>query len=157
MRYRPASRRPGRNRLSLRENALELGGRDEDEEVGRSACAGDLAVAKSRVATSSEEIPAAGTRGPEVFGAGIRDPEILDEAIVSSASAVDVSVGSSEPTAAPQAEQKRLEMGTSALQAVHRGMNFSADSVTRYRQTAGTLSGGRHWPGDIGSRRRAVH
>jgi hypothetical protein len=46
-------------------------------------------------------------------------------------SEIDVSVASSDPTGAPQAEQKRLAIGTSALQAVQRDMNFSADSVTR--------------------------
>jgi len=50
--------------------------------------------------------------------------------MVAAASDADVSVASSDPTGAPQAGQKRLAAGTSALQAVHRDMNFSADSVT---------------------------
>ena len=41
-------------------------------------------------------------------------------------------VASSDPTGAPQAEQKRLAIGTSARQTVHRDMNFPADSVTRF-------------------------
>jgi hypothetical protein len=50
--------------------------------------------------------------------------------IVTAASDADVSVASSDPTGAPQVEQKRLANGTSALQAAQRDMNFSADSVT---------------------------
>jgi hypothetical protein len=53
IRYRPASRRPGRNRPSFKENPEELGGLDDDEEVGRGG-RGDAAVAYSRVAMSSD-------------------------------------------------------------------------------------------------------
>src|ERR1700733_1904015 len=51
MRYRPASKRPGRKRPSLRYSG-ELEGRDEVAEVGRGG-SGEVAVAKSRVARSS--------------------------------------------------------------------------------------------------------
>lgn len=51
MRYRPASRRPGRKRPSLRYSD-ELEGRDELAEAGPGG-RGEVAVAKSRVARSS--------------------------------------------------------------------------------------------------------
>jgi hypothetical protein len=51
MRYRPASRRPGRNRPSLM-YAGELEVRDEVAEVGRGG-RGEVAVGKSSVARSS--------------------------------------------------------------------------------------------------------
>src|ERR1700688_4118889 len=54
MRERLATRRPGRNRPSFSKYAGELEGRDEesDPDLGRGG-SGELAVAKSRVATSS--------------------------------------------------------------------------------------------------------
>lgn len=117
MRYRPASNRPGRNRPSLRANAPELGGReDEDEADAGRRGRGDSTAANSRVATSSDPCPEPG-------------------AATVAASETDVSVASSEPTGAPQAEQKRLAIGTSARQDVQRGMIFPADSVTRSSAT----------------------
>ena len=71
---------------------------------------GDLALANSRVGASLA---------------------VRGGAAIVGASEINVSVASSDPTGAPQAEQKRLVIGTSAVQAVHRDMNFTADSVTR--------------------------
>jgi hypothetical protein len=64
-------------------------------------------------------------RGEEARGAGS-----FTVARVSSVPGREVRVASSDPTGAPQAEQKRLGMGTSALQVRQRAMNFSGDSVT---------------------------
>lgn len=113
MRYRLASRRPGRNRPSFKENASELGGRDDGEEDARWGL-GDFLLAYSIVAASSEARVAAE----------------LETA---------VSVASSDPTGAPHEAQKRLAMGTSVLQVRHRAMNFSAASVTRFRGGEGEL------------------
>jgi hypothetical protein len=52
IRYLLARRRPGRKRPSLRYSA-ELEVRDELAEAGRGGGSGEVAVAKSRVATSS--------------------------------------------------------------------------------------------------------
>jgi hypothetical protein len=52
MRYRDATRRPGRNRPSFSKYSAELEGRDEDADFGRGGN-GEVAVAKSSVATSS--------------------------------------------------------------------------------------------------------
>jgi len=72
MRYRPASRRPGRKRPSLKYSA-ELDGRDELADGVRCG-SGEVAVAKSKVATPSllpagapqaeQKRPAAGTSVP---------------------------------------------------------------------------------------------
>ena len=73
MRYRPASRRPGRKRPSLKYSA-ELEGRDELEDGVRGG-SGEVAVAKSSVATPSvlpagaphdeQKRPVAGTSVPQ--------------------------------------------------------------------------------------------
>src|SRR5271165_5712129 len=93
MRYRPASKRPGRKRPSLIRYSAELEGRederDDDAEGGRGGVggSGDVAVAKSMVAMSS------------VFGMGAL------------------------PVGAPQAEQKRTLLGKSAPQEIHLAIN----------------------------------
>ena len=99
MRYRPAIRRPGRKRPSFNADVDELGGRDFDDEED----------------------------GPAADGRGDLGDLALAKSRVAASSEAEVRVASSDPTGFPQLEQKRLVIGTSALHARHRGMNFSAD------------------------------
>jgi hypothetical protein len=104
------------------EKAAELGGRGEEDGGGgvKPDERGDLALANSMVARLSVF-----GRGEEARGAGS-----FTVATVSSVPGGEVRMSSSDLTGAPQAEQKRLGMGTSALQVRQRAMNFSGDSVT---------------------------
>jgi hypothetical protein len=85
MRYRLARRRPGRKRPSLRYSA-ELEGREELDEAGRGG-RGEVAVAKSRVATSSlllagvpqaeQKRPVAGISVPQDEQGGMNFPDTV--------------------------------------------------------------------------------
>src|ERR1700733_14242648 len=82
MRYRLASRRPGRKRPSFSRYSAELGGRDaEDEGAGRAEECDGEGGAKSMVARSSGLLPGVPQDEQKRPGLGSREPPVVQGAM----------------------------------------------------------------------------